>query len=115
MSRLPHTLRPPITLSNSSGTERDRRRDNRKPVQSRAVLTLLDGPAANATYEIMTRDLASSGLSFLLKDELAVGQTCRLQVFNPRGGAAAQECEVVRSRPLSNGRYEMAVQFRKRV
>ncbi len=97
--------RPPVT-------PRERRRDNRKILNSRAILTLLDGPNARRTYEIQTRDLSQSGICFLLKDQLAVGVNCRIDVTAPGTKPQVHFCEVIRSRPISNGKYEMAVQFR---
>jgi hypothetical protein len=81
-------------------------------MQTRAALVILDGPYAGARHEILTRDQSMSGVSFLLRDPLAVGQTCRIET-STRLGLTRHLAEVVRSRPLSNGRHEMAVQFRK--
>jgi hypothetical protein len=102
--------RPPAVLPGP-----DRRRDNRRPVQSRAVLTVMDGALAGSVFEIMVRDLSFSGVSFLLKESLAVGLNCQLQILEPGRPPQTHLCEVTRSRQLSTGRYEMAIQFRKRM
>lgn len=104
--------RPPVILQ--SPVIPDRRRDSRKPLQSKATLTILDGPQANTVHEVLTRDMSFSGVSFQLKEPLNVGQTCRLEMQNGTPNTTVKHlCEVVRSRPLSTGKFEMAVQFRK--
>ena len=95
-------------------TDRDRRRDMRKPMQNKATVTLLDGPAAGNAFDILTRDLSFAGVSFLLKQEMAVGHTCRIAIHHGTR-TDTHLAEVVRTRPLSNGKFEMAVQFRKGV
>lgn len=93
----------------------DRRRDNRRPMQSKATLRVLDGAMAGTTHEIMTRDVSSDGVSFLLREPLNVGQTCRIDLGGNGSPNQSWMCEVIRTRPLSGGKHEMAVKFRGRV
>jgi hypothetical protein len=79
------------------------------------VLTVVDGLLAGSVFEIMVRDLSFSGVSFLLKEPLGVGSNCQLQILEPGRPPQTHLCEVTRSRLLSTGRYEMALQFRKRM
>lgn len=94
----------------------DRRNTLRGPVQTKARLTLLDAAGeSGASHEVLTRDASLSGISFLLRENLTVGQACRLE-FDANGHPARKYlAEVVRSRPISGGRFEMAVQFRKQL
>lgn len=96
------------------GNAAERRREHRRPVQSKATITILDGVGAQSSHEIMTRDLSAVGVSFLLKDSLAIGQTCRIDVHANGSPAESWICEVIRTRPLSTGKHEMAVKFRGR-
>ena len=96
---------------NESAAERERRREHRRPNIVKATLTIIDGPTAGSTHEVLTRDLLQSGVSFLLRDGLAVGSTLKVAMQN--GQTTHYVAEVIRSRPLSNGKHEMAVMFRK--
>ena len=108
--RNPTVTLPAISLNSAP----DSRRDSRKPLQTKATLTILDGTLANTKHEVLTRDMSFSGVSFLLRESLAVGQNCKLDVHgNGHPVQSSYFCEVIRSRPVSNGRFEMAVQFRK--
>jgi hypothetical protein len=113
MSRLPpapsHTGARPVARASLS----DRRNTLRGPVQTKARLTVLDGVAAGRTHEILTRDMSLAGIAFLLRENLEIGQQCRLDFET--GPTRQAQVEVVRSRPISNGRYEVAVQFRKQI
>src|SRR5438874_11186144 len=103
--RNPTVTLPAISLNSTP----DRRRDSRKPLQTKATLTILDGALANTKHEVLTRDMSFSGVSFLLREALAVGQTCRLDVQANDSPGQSHFCEVVRSRAVRNGRFQIGV------
>jgi hypothetical protein len=101
---------------NARSSLSDRRTSHRGPAQTRARLVLLDALAGDgATHEIMTRESSLDETTFLLRQALSVGQACRIE-FDANGHPARSFlAEVVRSRPISGGRYEMAVELRKKL
>ncbi|HZZ42589.1 MAG TPA: PilZ domain-containing protein [Tepidisphaeraceae bacterium] len=91
----------------------DRRKDHRRPVLTKAIVKILDGLHAGRVFEVLTRDLSMSGLSFLLREPLGIGHNVLVEMAGAGGrGQITHQCEIVRSRPVSNGRFEMALQFR---
>lgn len=107
----PQTPQAPSAAPATPPLDRERRREHRRPQQVKATVTVLDGSLTGATHDVLTRDLSDSGVSFLLRDPLNVGQNCRVTLHN--GKSVSYVAEVVRSRPLSTGKHEMAVLFRK--
>lgn len=91
--------------------DRERRREHRRPAQVKATVTLTDGVSPGASYDVLTRDLSDGGVSFILRQAMSVGQTCRITLHN--GKSVSYIAEVVRARPLSTGKHEMAVQLRR--
>jgi hypothetical protein len=87
--------------------ERGPRNDFGRPVQTPAVLSVVDGSFAGTRHTVMTRSSALGGTTFLLRDALNVGLSCRLEMQG-----RIRPCEVVRSRLLSSGKHEIAVAFR---
>ena len=90
----------------------DRRKDTRKPSLGEAKLRVKDPFGGQTEYEIQPRDGSLGGVAFLLKDLLTVGQFCEIETFVNGRGRVSRKAEVVRSRQLTNGKYEMAVQYR---
>ncbi len=105
----------PQSFSSEAGRSSlsERRTSHRGPVQTKARLIVLNDAADGTAHDIMTREASLSGITFLLRESLSVGQQCRVE-FDSNGHAGRKYlAEIVRSRPISGGRYEMAMEFRK--
>ena len=83
----------------------ERRRETRQVSLMKGMMKVLDGANAGTELEISTRNVSCSGLCFLIKQELRVGQTCEIRFENGN----SKTYEVVRSRVLSSGKWEIAV------
>lgn len=110
-----HTPRPmPKSFTDNARTSlSDRRTSTRGPVQTKARLVVVDPLGDGATHDILTRDSSLTETTFLLRESLSVGQMCRIELDANGHPAQKYLAEVVRSRPITGGRYEMAIQFRK--
>lgn len=105
VSRLSNYVAPAVTL------DRDRRRERRGPVRREAQVTVLGGLAGGETYTVVTRDASTAGSSFYLKVALPIGARVRVVELVDERPHRSFEGEVVRSRPISNGRHEMNVRY----
>jgi hypothetical protein len=104
------TARDAVSFSPRVVTPRpDRRKEGHKPAFGRAVLRVFDALGGGKRHEIQTRDLPMGGISFLLRENLSVGQACEIET----AGKRRRRCEVARSRALSNGRFEITVHLRE--
>src|SRR5258707_5253135 len=98
-SPLSPRVAPAVTLAPTSPSA-DRRRDNRNPLQHKAIITVLDRPTANSRHEILTRDPSLTAVSFLLRESLAVCQT-----LPPHVDGRTQFCAIGRVQQSSKCRH----------
>jgi hypothetical protein len=104
-------------------TELDlRRKRKRRPLGAgQSLITILDGPRAGEEFDTSLRDFALQQTIFLLKSELRIGQRIEIEgpgaprdplaaSTDPREAMKPVVAEVVRSRLLSNGRWEIVAE-----
>jgi|GEM_PF-813500 len=88
-----------------------RRKMKRRTVAGESTVVILDGPNANQRFDTVCRDTPSNETSFLIRCEVRVGQTLRID--QPEAGTIKRRnAEVIRCRLLSNGRYEVTAEYR---
>ena len=109
VSRLSNYIAPAVTL------DRDRRRERRGPVRRQASVTVTAGLAAGDAYDVTVRDASMAGSCFYLKESLPVGTKVKVVELVDERPHRVFEGEITRSRPISNGRYEMNVRYDVRV
>lgn len=105
VSRLSNYVAPAVTL------DRDRRRERRGPVRREAHVTVLSGVARDEHYVVTTRDASTAGSSFYLKSPLPLGTRVKVVEMVDERPHRSFQGEVIRSRPISNGRHEMNVRY----
>jgi hypothetical protein len=93
----------------------ERRRERRDTAAVRVALTILDGPGAGTTQELTSRDSSYSGVSFTTDQPLSLGQHCQLFLENPDRTIARFVAQVIRSCTTSDGRYHVALRFRRQI
>src|SRR5262245_19733103 len=90
----------------------ERRKMKRRSVLGESTIIILDGPNASQRFETICRDTPSNETSFLIRCEIRVGQSIRID--QPENGTVRRRnAEVIRCRLLSNGRYEVTAEYRQ--
>lgn len=97
---------PPIQLSKS-----ERRREVREASQLKVTLTTASG----ATRHITTKDRSFSGISFITDEPLPLGEDCLIMLENVDQTYARFMARVVRSLNAVEGKFEIALQFRRQI
>lgn len=92
----------------------DRRRRPRRGGHDEHQVTVIDGLCAGERYGCVYREVPPDSASLLVKADLRPGQRVRVQQLSdglPTG--VPQQGEIIRSRPLTTGRWEVLVEFPK--
>jgi hypothetical protein len=93
----------------------DRRREARATTEMKVTMTVLDGPGAGTTCELRTRDSSFTGVSFSTELPLSLGQNCQLLLEGGDRTFCRFVAMVIRSHMNSEGRYEVAMRFRRQI
>jgi hypothetical protein len=94
-------------------TSLDDRRDRRQRPVGEARITVLDGIDAGKTHDITLRHLPADEATFLIRAELSLGQKLRISDLIDGRPTQPTPAEVTRARPLSNGKWEIVVAYRR--
>lgn len=90
----------------------DRRRRPRRGGHDDYEVTVVDGLGAGERHACVYREVTLDSACMLVKADLRAGQRVRVQALNdgmPSG--PSMQGEIVRSRPLTTGRWEVLVEY----
>jgi hypothetical protein len=93
----------------------DRRRELRNTTAVWVTMTILNGPGAGSTHQLVSRDSSFTGVSFTIDQPLTLGQSCTLYLQNPDQTIARFVAQVIRSRATGQGQYEVALRFQRQI
>jgi hypothetical protein len=93
----------------------ERRRERRDTAAIKVTMTVLNGPGAGQTRELVTRDTSFGGVSFTTDQPLSIGQSCELFLQNPDLTIARFVAQVIRSRTNGEGHHEVAMMFKRQL
>lgn len=103
----------PTSLGPTSLDDR-RRRPRRGSGHDDYTVSVIDGLGAGEKFACVFREVTPETASLLVRAELRVGQRVRVQQMDegqPIGAPII--AEVIRSRPLTAGRYDVLIEHRK--
>jgi hypothetical protein len=92
----------------------DRRRRPRRAHHDEHRVTVLDGLLAGQHFDCVVREVTPETSSVLVRADLRIGQRVKVQPMNeghPTG--VSIDAEVMRSRQLTTGRYEVVIEHRR--
>ena len=99
------------TPTNLKLTDPERRRESRESAQLKVTLTTPGGEAR----DVMTKDQSFSGISFVTTSPMGLGQDCHVTLENADKTFMRFVAKVIRCRPMEDGSFDVAVQFRRQI
>lgn len=92
----------------------ERRKNRRRSLLDDVTVTVLDGIHAGQSFKTLARDVGVTDVSLILPVELRIGQTMRIQpIEDDQPVGEPRVAEVMRSRLISTGRFEVVAQIRR--
>ncbi len=92
-------------------SDSERRRETREAAQLKVSLTTPGGQSR----DVVTKDQSFSGISFVTAEAMGLGQDCHVTLENADHTFMRFVAKVIRCRPIDDGTFDVAVQFRRQI